>query len=144
MVPKIKPSRPLTQSQVVLRMMVQQLTEDCLPVASQHQNIIVNNIPADLKITADQHQLAVMIGRLMNTALGYVRNSSLHISAKFYSNVMLIHFKGDVCLSDPAFEEQLKDIHEMAQAAGGMAGVTSYRNEITTVALSVRNAKIAA
>ena len=112
--------------------------------ASRHQNMIVNKIPAELYVNADMHKLAAVIGSLMNTMINYTHNSPIHISVKNYGNVMLLHLRSNTRLNNPAFANCLVKVQQLAENIGGTVGMTSSRNEITTVALSFIRDKLAA
>jgi hypothetical protein len=125
-----------TQSQVALHQMVNQLSISSMPTATRNQSFIINDIRAELFVGADQQKLAAVIGSLLNAMVSHTRNCAIHISAKPFSNVMLLHLKGQAKISSPAFIGSLNKIQQLAEYIGGTVGITSYRNQVTTVALS--------
>lgn len=127
---------PSTQSQVALHLMINQLSVSTLPTAMRRQSIIVNDIPKTMYVTTDAHRLAAVLGSLLNTVISHTSNTYIHISAKNYGDVMLLHIKENSRLNSPSFAGKLAEIQEMAERIGGNVSVTSYRNEITTVAFS--------
>jgi glucose-6-phosphate-specific signal transduction histidine kinase len=133
-----------TQSQVALHLMINQLSVSAIPTATRNQSMIVNDIPAELQINADQHTLAAVIGRLLNVIVSHTQNCAIHVSAKPYTNVMLLHLKGQTKMNSPAFALSLNEIQELASHIGGTIGITSYRNEVTTIAFSFIHAGVAA
>lgn len=128
-----------TQSQVALHLMINQLSLSTLPTAMRRQSIIVNDIPQRMYVTTDAHKLAAVLGSLLNTVISHTSNAYIHISAKNYGNVMLLHIKENSRLNSPSFAGKLVEIQEMAERIGGNVSVTSYRNEVTTVAFSFVN-----
>lgn len=126
-----------TQSQVALHLMINQLSVSTLPTALRHRSIIVNDIPVGLKVNTDAHKLAAVLGSLLHTVIAHTNDSYIRFSAKQYHNVTLVHIKENSRLNSPAFASRLCEIQTMAEAIGGSVGVTSYRNEVTTIALSV-------
>lgn len=135
---------PATQSRIALHLMINQLSVSTMPAAARNQSSIVNEIPAEFYVNTDQHKLAAVIGRLLNAMLIHTRNAAIHVSAKTYGNIMLLHLKGQSKLNNPAFTGSLNEVNLMAQNVGGTVAVTSHRNNITTVALSFTNALLAA
>jgi hypothetical protein len=131
-----------TQSQVALHLMINQLSVSTLPTAMRRQSIIVNDIPQSMYVNTDAHKLAAVLGTLLNTVITHTSNTYIHISAKNYGDVMLLHIKENSRLNSPSFAGKLAEIQEMAEHIGGNVSVTSYRNEITTVAFSFVNTPV--
>lgn len=125
-----------SQSQVALHLMVNQLSVSTMPQATRHKTTVVNDIPAAMYVTTDPQRLAAVIGSVMNAVIGHSSNGSIRISAKNYGNVMLLHFKENSRINSPEFAGRLVEIQDMAERIGGSVSVTSYRNDVTTVALS--------
>jgi hypothetical protein len=126
-----------TQSQVALHLMINQISVGTMPTAMRKRSILVNDIPLGLKVNADAHKLAAVIGTLLHTVICHTNDSYIRISAKRFHNVTLLHIKENSRLNSPAFASRLCEIQTMAEAIGGSVGVTSYRNEVTTIALSM-------
>jgi len=126
-----------TQSFLALHLMVSELSKS-IP-SRIHEKTIVNDIPAGLRVSADQHQLAAVIGSLLDTVIGHTRSKQIRISAKSYGNVTLLHIKDKSQLNSPDFANSLVDVQELAEKLNGNVSVTSYRNEVTTVAFSFMN-----
>ncbi len=135
---------PASQSKVALHLMINQLSVSTMPAAARNQSTIVNEIPAELYVNTDQHKLAAVIGSLLNAMISHTGNAAIHVSAKAYGNVMLLHLKGQSKLNNPVFAGTLSEVQQLAQNVGGTVGVTSCRNNITTVALSFTNTLLAA
>jgi hypothetical protein len=122
--------------------MVSQLSTTSLPL--DHERTIVNDIPGSLKISANQHKVALVISRLLAKVADHAAGSDINVSAKTYGNVTLLHFKNKSRLNSPEFANSLVNIQELAEELNGNVCVTSYRNDITTVAFSFMNIKEAA
>jgi nitrate/nitrite-specific signal transduction histidine kinase len=137
-------SKASTQSQVALHLMINQLSVSTLPTAIRRENVVVNDIPAALYVHTDAHKLAAVIGSLLNTVIGHSKNSYIRVSAKSYGDVTLVHIKDNGRLNSPAFAGSLIEIQQLAERIGGSVSVTSYRNDVTTVALSFVNLPAAA
>jgi hypothetical protein len=137
-------SKASTQSQVALHLMINQLSVSTLPTAIRRENVVVNDIPAAMYVHTDAHKLAAVIGGLLNTVIGHSSNSYIRVSAKSYGHVMLVHIKDNGRLNSPGFAGSLADIQKLAERIGGSVSVTSYRNDVTTVALSFVNLPAAA
>lgn len=141
---EIKPVPKSTQSTIALHLMINQLSVSSMPVAIRRRNVIVNDVPSDLVIKSDEQKLAAVLGNLLNTVIGHANDSYIRITAKLYGGVTLLHIKENSRLNSPAFANSLVEIQELAEKIGGSVSVTSYRNDITTIALSITNMPFAA
>ncbi len=137
-------TKTATQSQVALHVMISQLSVSTMPAAIERRNVVVNDIPQKMLVNIDAHKLAAVLGSLLQTVNTHTNNSYIRISAKHYGNVTLLHIKENSRLNSPAFAGSLVAIQEMAERIGGNVSVTSYRNEVTTVAFSFVNQSLAA
>lgn len=135
--------RPATQSKIALHLMINQLSLSSLPAAIKNENTLVNHVPAELLVNTDTQKLAAVVGSLLNTVVSHTRNTALVISVKSYSDVMILHIKGNTRFNHPEFTRSMTKIQHLADCIGGTVGVTSFRNNISTVALSFINNKIA-
>jgi hypothetical protein len=136
--------QPSTQSQIALHLMINQLSVSAIPGTISQHHMIVNEIPEKLYVNADMHELAAVIGSLMNTMISHVCNNPIYVSAKNYGNVMLLHLRSNDRLNNPAFTNSLAKMNQLAENLGGTVAITSSRNEVTTVALSFINGRLAA
>jgi len=132
-----------TQSRIALHLMVNQLTIRSLPETMKNDNIIHNHVPADIRVGTDAHKLAAVIDCLLKTVVNYTKKTALTVSIKSYSNVILLYVKGNTPFDHPDLEKKLAGVHEMAESIGGTVGITSHRNNISTIALSFINSKAA-
>ena len=141
--PATKENTAITQSQLALHLMVSELSVKTNPTIISEKTI-VNDVPAGLQINTDQHKLAAVIDSLMNKVIGHTTSSSLRVSAKNYGNVTLLYIKDKSRLNSPAFANSLVEVEKLAEELRGSVSVTSYRNDVTTVALSFMNIPCAA
>lgn len=88
---------------------------------------------------ATQSDIASLIDKLWDTMLENNSNSNIKLSVKSYGNITLLHFKTKSELNNPAFIASLQDLQPLANKAGATVELTSYRNNISTVALSYIN-----
>lgn len=88
------------------------------------------------KRPATQSDIAVLISKVVDSMEANNSNSSIRLSSKTYSNITLLHFKTNSPLNHPAFISSLENLQPMANLLGATVELTSYRNNISTVALS--------
>ena len=83
-----------------------------------------------------QSDIAMLIGKLMDSMEANNSNSRIQLSSKSYSNITLVHFRTNSELNHPAFIKSLASLQPLANQLGATVELTSYRNNISPVALS--------
>ncbi len=131
------------QSNIALHLMINQLSLNNLSEAIKNENTIENNIPAELKVGTDMHKLASIVGSLLSSLVTHNKKTALQISVKKYHDVILMHFKANTEITHPEFPKTLESIQILAASIGGSVDVTSFRNNVSTIALSFVNRKVA-
>lgn len=137
-------SEPATQSDVALCLMVNQLSISTLPSAIRRSSIIINDVPAEFTIKADQHKLAAVLGGLLQTVISHTKNSSIRIYARLYESALQLRVKGNNRMNGPAFTSKLGKVQQMAQKIGGNVCVINGPDATTMVALSFIDEPMAA
>ena len=136
--PVTNENKAATQSQLALHLMVSKLSVKTTP-SNPSEKTIVNDVPSWLQVNTDQHKLAAIISRLLDKVIDHTDSSRIRICAKNYHNVTILHIKDKSRLNSPAFANSLVEVQELAEELRGSVSVTSYRNDVTTVALSFMN-----
>ena len=107
--------------------------------AIRNKCFIVNDVPEDILIDADEHLLASVLGGLVDEVFRHTENGCIRITAKLYHNLVLVHIKNDGSLNYDSVSQKLTRIQKQAERLGGFVGFTSYRNKLTTIAFSFIN-----
>ncbi len=130
---------PVIERELSLHLMVNRLIISTIPLASRQQCVIVNEIKPGFIVEADEKKLLMITGGLLNAVLEHCTNCSITISAKQVGHVILLHVKVNSRLYSRSFAGKLSAIQEMALKACASVSVTSYRNNITTLAIGIMN-----
>lgn len=130
---------PVLEQDFSLHLMINRLIISTMPLASRNQCIISNEIQPGFFVEADEKKLLAVTGNLLNAVIEHSKNCSLSISAKQVGHVILLHVKIDSRLYSRPFADKLAHIQEMAMKAGASVSVTSFRNNITTLAIGFMN-----
>jgi len=107
--------------------------------ASRKHNVLVNDIPGNICIDADRQLLATVLSSLLSSVIGKARNSWIQLTAKVYSDVILLHIKDHNATPHYVVDKHLR---AMAGKMGGVVEVCSRRNNVTTIAFSFPNLPI--
>jgi hypothetical protein len=67
------------------------LIQSFLPVAVCRQNLLVNEVPADIYIDADRDLAASVLSGLIQPMITQTTNSCIRLSAKIFDNLVLLN-----------------------------------------------------
>lgn len=120
------------------------LINSVLPSATRNESFFINDIPNDLDIDADPQLVASVLGGMLSTLARNAKKSCIRLSAKIYHDVILVHAKD--CNSSHNYDiySGLQGLMPIAEKIGGFVGVSSHRQNVTTVAFSFPNLPAAA
>lgn len=133
---------PVVERQLSLHLMINRLIMGTMPRASQQQCFIINEIQPGFCVEADEEKLVAVTGGLLHAVLEHCKNCHIAISAKQIGHVILVHVKVDNRLYSRSFANKLLALQEIALKAGSSVSVTSFRNNITTLAIGFMNHNI--
>jgi glucose-6-phosphate-specific signal transduction histidine kinase len=122
-----------------LHHLIKEVTESLAPDTTHSRSAIINDVPEDLVVSTNKELLASVLSNLMNMVITHTENSRIRITSKLFGNVVLLHVKDDGCLNYDSISQRLTRIQSLAERLGGVVGFTSYRNKLTTIALSFTN-----
>lgn len=130
---------------LALHGIVDRITIGTLPAATRKNSFIINDIPTDMQVNADEHMLAAVFGSLLNTVINHSCNCCIRISAKLYGQIVLVNLKESNAVNGQAFAGSLRQIQQLAERIGGTVSINSDRTRETTILFSfVNNLSLAA
>ncbi len=114
---------------------------DCLvssmkPAADNRGNHIINDIADDICVDANRELLATVLGGLIFAINSQVKDSNIRLTAKVYTDVILVHLKDYNSSGHIVIDKKLQ---ALAEKMGGFVGVSSLRNNLTTIAFCFPN-----
>lgn len=127
-----------------LRQMAGRLANSFLPVAMHNKSFFINDIPENLYVDTNPNLVASVLGGLLSSVVSHAKDSCIRLSAKAYSNVILVHVKDCNSFSHYSPENGLKQLQLLAEKMGGFVSVTSQRENVTTFAFSFPNMPLTA
>jgi hypothetical protein len=132
------------ESGSTLRHLTSQITNSFSPVATRNKSVFINDIPDNLYLQADRELVTSVLSGLVSAVVRNAKESRIRLSAKIYSNVVLVHVKDYNSLNHSRVESGLQELQPLAEKMGGSVGVTSQRHNIATYAFSFPNQPMAA
>src|SRR5258706_13257692 len=122
-----------TQSHVALNLIVSRISASSIPSGTKRHSFIVNDIPKELEVNANEHMLATVFGNLLNTVITHTENCCIRISAKLYGKVVLIHLTESHQPNCSAFNGSIRQVQKLAEKIGGTISINSDRDRATTI-----------
>jgi hypothetical protein len=123
-----------------LHLVVNQLIKGITPIAVSKNSFILNDIHPDLKVKTDVNMLAYIIGSMLNSSINIVENDCIHISAKIYSNIIIIQLKDNYSTFNNSIAYDLELLQPIAKKLGGTVCYEDHQNKGTSIAFSFTNA----
>src|ERR1700754_3919258 len=78
---------------VSLHKLVSELVQSLMPLTVKHHNLILNEVPRDLCVGADENMLAYVLWSLINGAIQSKHNECIHIEGVAMDDCMMIRIK---------------------------------------------------
>lgn len=119
--------------------LVKLIATSALPSALRNNSFIVNDVPTDFKIIADENILATVLSRLLYCLVNHAENSCIRITAKEYDDIMFIHMKSNRGFSNEAVENDLQQAQSYAKKMNGNIGLNKDDDKITGIVFSFPN-----
>lgn len=133
-----------TTGQFPLQKLVNALINIKLEGLVRKQSFIINEVQQYIPLNADRLVVTNVLDHLFQNVLRVTGNSCIRISAKEYSQVMLIHIY-DNHENDYGAENIVSDLIRVeAKKIGGFVGVTRQQKNQTVIAFSFPNIPLAA
>lgn len=124
---------------LALHGMINRISASSMPAATRKHSFIVNDVPPDLEVCADEQMLATVFASLLNTLINYTDNTCIRISAQLYGKVVLVNLKESQRLNKTAFAGSLRQVQQLAEKIGASISISSDRSKATTILLSFSN-----
>jgi hypothetical protein len=132
----IKPGPGGTIDSVCLFDVIDRLSESLEPLSFSKSTVIINDVSPDLFVGTDRNLVASVLGSLLNQLISGTGSNTIQISAKLYGNVVLLHLKNLAGNDFTPVVQNIQSIQPMIEKLKGFVGITSHRNNRTTIAFS--------
>jgi hypothetical protein len=95
---------------------------------------ISNDIPSSIFVTTDVLRLAAVVKRMLQIIINSSTSGSIKVSAKTYSNLVLLSVKDNIPKEKAIGSEEFASLQQLAAEIGGcvtIAGVNTYCGSLT-------------
>ncbi len=129
---------------ITLERLVHALINVKLESVVRKQSFFINEVQSNLPLKADRQVVTRVLDSLLQNVLNETSSSCIRISAKEYSQVLLIHIY-DNHETDYGAEHVVSDLVQVeAKKIGGFVGITRHQKNQTVIAFSFPNVPLAA
>ncbi|MBK5270186.1 MAG: hypothetical protein JJE22_04145 [Bacteroidia bacterium] len=121
-----------------LQLLVNRLVGNSLNGIDRNKCIVVNEVPSEFRIAADE-MAAPVISELLTTMVANARNGRIYINAQKFRDVMIVEMQERNNYNGYALAFSLKSIEPQAFVIGGNISITGIQKLETTVSFSFPN-----
>ena len=126
-------------SGISLQLLVNRLVSS-LPDAIAYNKIsIVNDVPRNLQMVADENKLTPVICELLTTVVANARNSQIHISAERYRDILTLNIQDRNNNNGYALDFSIMSIQPQVTEVGGSLSIQGKQQRVATVSFSFPN-----
>lgn len=122
---------------------LEEIMRNCLMLNANPElkdSMRVNNDIADnVVIYNNASKVSRVLQHLLKSIFTFSRQNQIRISAKTYSDVVLIHLRDAAGLDEEMVRPVLLDMQPWVEELGGFLDITSHRTSETTIAFSFPN-----
>lgn len=98
-----------------------------------------NDIPEDLRVYNNAQLVGRVLHNLLQSVLLNSQQHQIRITAKSYSDVVLIHLRDADGLDDDLVRPAILEMQSCVEELGGFLDITSHRGTESTIAFSFPN-----
>ncbi|HEX7844483.1 MAG TPA: hypothetical protein VF476_01715 [Chitinophagaceae bacterium] len=122
-----------------LRNLINLLVSDSLATAIEQKTMIINEVPANLHLTADTSRLGPVISELLATVVSNSRKGRIHITAERFKELIILHVEDRNNYNGYALAYSIKSIEPMATMVGGNITMKGEQKLETMISFSFPN-----
>ena len=122
-----------------IHQLVKLLASNARPSALRNNSFIVNEVPVEFRIIADENMLATILSRLLYCLVNHGENSCIRVTAKEYDDIIFVQMKSDHGFDNEAIESDLQQAQSYAKKMNGNIGLSKDDDKITGIIFSFPN-----
>jgi len=131
-------------AKISLHKVVSELVQSLLPVMVKRHNLVLNEIPRDLCVEADENMLAYVLWSLINGAIQSTQNDCIRVEAIPMDDRMMIRIKGVGTYFRHTISREYRQVQHVAEKLGGSISIENGEDYGTNAAFCISNSLLAA
>ena len=125
---------------VSLHRLVSELVESLLPLTIKRHSLVLNEVPRDFFVGADEDMLAYVLWSLINGAIQSTHSECIHIEGVAMDGCMMIRIKDVGTYFRHTISREYRQVQHVAERLGGSISIENGRN----AAFCISNNRLAA
>ena len=138
------PVQAIPCPKISLHNLVSELVQSLLPLTIKRYSLILNEIPRDLCVGADENMLAYVLWCLINGAIQSTQNECIHIEAITMDDRMMIRIKDVGTYFHHTISREYRQMQDVAERLGGSISIENGKDHGTNAAFCISNSLLAA
>ncbi|MFT3933291.1 MAG: sensor histidine kinase [Chitinophagaceae bacterium] len=122
-----------------LHALVKKLQASLLPLANSKKSFIINDVPKNVVLPAEENTLAYIIGNLLSNAIYRTSSCCIRVETEFIAGQYLIRIKNNGAFAYSSYMNSLVHFVDVARKSGGNIGLETEENNGVTVVFSLSN-----
>jgi phosphoglycerate-specific signal transduction histidine kinase len=143
-IPARKEYLPASSTKIFLHQLVNQLVKSLLPLTTLRKNLVLNHIPRELMVTAEENMLAYVLWNLINSAVNSTQDDCIHIQALSMDEYTMIAVKDVGTYFYHTISSDYRQVQYIAEKLGGSISICNDKNNSTNVCFRISKDLLAA
>ena len=125
---------------ISLKKLISRLVSNSSQAAAVKKIFVLNEVPDEFRIPAEQVKVISMIKELLTTMASNARNTCISVTAGKFTDIIILNFEDQNNYNGYALSFSLMAIEPHARFAGGDITIDGAQNKVASVSLSFPNA----
>ncbi len=119
-----------------LQQLVNRFVSSSQEMANRNNVIVVNELPGDLIITADENKVVPVIVELLTAVVLNGKNTNIHVSADRYRDIVILNIQDRNNNNGYALAFSIMSVEQQAAATGGSLTIDGKQKKVATISFS--------
>ncbi|GGA97852.1 hypothetical protein GCM10011511_21470 [Puia dinghuensis] len=120
------------------------MVQSLLPETIRRDNLVLNEIPRDLRVEADENMLAYVLWRLINGAIQSTQNECIRIEAIATDDRLIIRIKDVSTNFRHIISREYRQVLHVAEKLGGSINIENGKEYGMNAAFCISSSPVAA
>jgi hypothetical protein len=108
---------------ISMHRLVSGLVQSLMPLTIGRRNLVLNEIPGDLRVAADESMLAYVLWTLINSVIQSTRDKCIHVEAIKADQHTMIRIRGGGTYFYHSIAREYRQVQHVAQKLGGSISI---------------------
>ena len=108
---------------IYMHKLVSGLVQSLMPLTVGRRNLVLNEIPGDLRVMADESMLAYVLWTLINSVVQSTQDKCIHVEALKVDRHMMIRIRGAGTYFYHSIAREYRQVQHVAQKLGGSVSI---------------------